>query len=84
MSGSDSYSPAVKELLEFVRAKQEYFTAKVRGETPVEPRSEINKFIDLCDTLDNTCLGNGMDDMVSVGKAQYMALINYANEMRGE
>jgi hypothetical protein len=45
---------------------------------------QATKFIELCDTLDNTCLGNGTDDMVSVGRSQYMALINYANEMRGE
>jgi hypothetical protein len=51
---------------------------------PTVTETPVSKFIDLCDTLDNTCLGNGMDDMVSVGRSQYMALINYANEMRGE
>jgi hypothetical protein len=49
-----------------------------------DSKEETGKFVDLCDTLDNTCLGNGMDDYVSLGKAQYMALINYANEIRGE
>jgi hypothetical protein len=47
-------------------------------------KKQINKFIDLCDNLDNTCQGNGMDDMISVGRSQYIALINYANELRGE
>jgi hypothetical protein len=59
-------------------------THKALDETPDQSLTAIHKpFIDLCDDVENTCLGNGGDDMVSVGGAQFWALMRHVEEMRG-
>lgn len=49
----------------------------------IEAKADIAKMVDLMDEADGTCWSNGWEDVVSLGRSQYMALIDFANEKRG-